>query len=124
MSERDKTPAPQTHLAGYEMSQDSNQAEQRAFLEWAKDRGYDMCERPLHYLFTDAARQGWKAGLAYAREARPEVELPHITDEMIQRGLQHYSEGGCSGLADYERREVVRDIIESALASEVSVNGK
>jgi len=39
-----------------------------------------------------------------------------VTDAMIEAGLQHYSEGGCSGLDDRERREVVQDIITSALA--------
>lgn len=39
-----------------------------------------------------------------------------ISDEMIEAGLQRYSEGGCSGLADYERREVVQDILEAAFA--------
>jgi hypothetical protein len=91
--------------------------EQRAFERWAEARSYDMRQHPLHYLFlsakTDAARQGWKAGRNYARRSRPSV-----TDEMVEAGLQHYSEGGCSGLADYERREVVRAVLEAALAAE------
>jgi hypothetical protein len=36
-------------------------------------------------------------------------------DRMIETGLQNYSEGGCSGLSDYERREVVRAILEAVL---------
>ena len=40
-----------------------------------------------------------------------------VTEEMVEAGLQHYSEGGCSGLADYERKEVVRDILEAALSA-------
>lgn len=48
-------------------------------------------------------------------EAKADVET--VTDEMVELGLQQYSEGGCSGLADYERREVVRAIIEAAMHS-------
>lgn len=40
-----------------------------------------------------------------------------VTDEMVVSGLQHYSEGGGSRLADYERRAVVRAILEAALAA-------
>lgn len=44
--------------------------EQYAFEEWARTQQFDMHEHPLHYLFldnrTDAARNGWKAGLVYA----------------------------------------------------------
>jgi len=40
-----------------------------------------------------------------------------ITEEMIEAGLARYSEGGCSGLDDRERREVVADIIEAAMSS-------
>lgn len=39
-----------------------------------------------------------------------------VTDEMVEAGVQYYAEGGCMGLADYERREVVRSILEAALA--------
>lgn len=46
--------------------------EQPAFEAWAKSERFDMHEHPLHYLFmdpkTDAARQGWKAGLNHAIE--------------------------------------------------------
>lgn len=49
-----------------------SEAEIAAWEAWATGRGYDMHEHPLHYLFldtkTDMARQGWKAGLAWARE--------------------------------------------------------
>jgi hypothetical protein len=37
-----------------------------------------------------------------------------ITDEMVEAGLQHYSEGGCCGLDTNERREVVRAILEAS----------
>lgn len=38
-----------------------------------------------------------------------------VSEEMIEAGLQHYSEGGCSGLAEYERREVVKDILTAGM---------
>ena len=41
--------------------------------------------------------------------------LAPVSEEMIEAGLQHYSEGGCSGLADYERREVVKDILTAGM---------
>lgn len=73
MTQQEKTnPAPVSHVVGYELSQDSNHQEQRAFEAWASSHGYVMHEHPLHYLFmdpkTDAARQGWKAALQYARK--------------------------------------------------------
>lgn len=40
-----------------------------------------------------------------------------ITDEMVEAGLAHYAEGGCSGLDADERREVVTSIIFAALAA-------
>lgn len=46
--------------------------EQHAFEAWAKARGYDMTEHPLHYVFMDketgAARMGWNAAIAYVNE--------------------------------------------------------
>ncbi len=46
------------------------EGEQYFFEEWAKKERMDMTEHPLHYLFMDpktsAARDGWKAGVAYA----------------------------------------------------------
>lgn len=38
-----------------------------------------------------------------------------ITDEMVERGLTQYSEGGCMGLDQRERREVVESILIAAL---------
>lgn len=38
-----------------------------------------------------------------------------ITDEMVERGLTQYSEGGCMGLDQRERREVVTSILTAAL---------
>ena len=53
-----------------EALQPGTPAEMAAFEAWAKAQGYDMHEHPLHYLFmdtkTNAARMGWKAGLAFA----------------------------------------------------------
>lgn len=47
------------------------EGEQYAFEKWAEEQDYDMHEHPLHYLFmdkqTNAARQGWKAALAYVQ---------------------------------------------------------
>jgi hypothetical protein len=37
-----------------------------------------------------------------------------ITDEMVEAGLAQYSEGGCMGLDEGERREVVVAILEAA----------
>lgn len=39
-----------------------------------------------------------------------------VTDEMVEAALPSYSEGGCSGLDEQERREVVRDILEAGFA--------
>lgn len=38
-----------------------------------------------------------------------------VSDEMVERGLSAYSEGGCMGLDERERREVVTDILLAAL---------
>jgi hypothetical protein len=96
---------------GWELSHDSEE-EQKAFEDWAKSNNYDMKEHPIHYLFLDpktySARSGWKAGRLYEKKKG-------ITNAMVDKGMEHYSEGGCSGLADYERREVVRAILEAAL---------
>lgn len=44
--------------------------EQDEFEAWARQEKMDMTQHPLHWLFTNektnAARQGWKAGLMYA----------------------------------------------------------
>lgn len=49
----------------------SSPEEVAAFEAWAIEKKYDMTTHPLHWLFlnekTYAARQGWKAGLAFAR---------------------------------------------------------
>lgn len=62
------TPAPAEHV---EMPI-ASWREQAAFEAWAKERRYEMGQHPLHYLFTDkktnAARQGWKAALAFVRK--------------------------------------------------------
>ena len=59
--------------------------EQEAFEAWAQRERHNMEQHPLHYLFldaeTNAARQGWKAGLLYAVEqmktpAAPALEAP------------------------------------------------
>ncbi|WP_313194644.1 hypothetical protein [Shinella zoogloeoides] len=44
-----------------------------------------------------------------------------VTDEMIERGLTEYSEGGCMGLDDRERREVVTAILTTALSDKQAV---
>lgn len=41
--------------------------------------------------------------------------MTHIPDAAVQDMLEQYSEGGCSGLADYERREVAMAMLQSAL---------
>lgn len=35
-------------------------------------------------------------------------------EKAVEAGAQEYCEGGCSGLADYERREVVEAILRAA----------
>jgi len=40
---------------------------------------------------------------------------PTIPDEAVQAALAHYSEGGCMGLDEYERREVTVDMLSAAL---------
>lgn len=40
-----------------------------------------------------------------------------VTDAMVEAGLAEYSEGGCMGLDDRERREVVTAILHAALSS-------
>lgn len=42
--------------------------------------------------------------------------MSDVTNDMIERGLACYSEGGCSGLDEAERREVVSSILEAALS--------
>lgn len=46
--------------------------EQFAFEAWAKRRGFDLTEHPLHYLFlderTDAARDGWRSAIQYVQD--------------------------------------------------------
>lgn len=48
--------------------------DQAAFEEWAATERYEMHQHPLHYLFLDpktaAARNGWKAGMAFALSTR------------------------------------------------------
>lgn len=41
-----------------------------------------------------------------------------VTEKMIDRGLAEYSEGGCMGLDDRERREVVTAILTAALSDQ------
>lgn len=59
--------------------------EQEAFETWAQRERHNMEQHPLHYLFldaeTNAARQGWRAGLLYAvgqmkTQAAPALEAP------------------------------------------------
>jgi hypothetical protein len=57
-----------------------------AFEKWARAERYDMTTHPLHWLFLDAktyaARQGWKAGLAFAQ---PESDrLKAINAELLE----------------------------------------
>ena len=47
-----------------------------------------------------------------------------VTDEMVDAGLAEYAEGGCMGLDDRERREVVTAIIEAAAAALSSAEEK
>ena len=51
---------------------DNDGIEQDAFEEWAEAEGYDTQQHPLHFLFlnarTDAAREGWRAGLRHAHD--------------------------------------------------------
>lgn len=51
------------------------------------------------------------------RRAQPVQEMHEleVTDEMVELGLSAYSEGGCMGLSQHERREVVADILTAAL---------
>ncbi|WP_448677313.1 hypothetical protein [Delftia acidovorans] len=67
--------------------------EQEAFEAWAQRERYNMEQHPLHYLFldteTDAARQGWKAGLLYAvgqmrAQAAPALEAPAVDAELLE----------------------------------------
>lgn len=64
-------PPPSTHVVGITFPLPSHQ-EQAAFEEWATESRYEMHQHPLHYLFVDkqtnAARQGWKAALAFVRK--------------------------------------------------------
>jgi hypothetical protein len=56
-----------------------------AFEKWAADNRYDMQTHPLHWLFlnerTNAARQGWKAALEFARAAL--ANQPASTKNMV-----------------------------------------
>lgn len=59
--------------AAREALEPSSAREIAAWEEWATAQRYDMHEHPLHYLFmdakTNAARQGWKAGVSFALRA-------------------------------------------------------
>ncbi len=65
--------APSTCAALEEVSHalEACEGEQEHFESWAAKRGYAMHEHPLHYIFmdekTNAARMGWKAGVAWAQ---------------------------------------------------------
>ena len=49
------------------------EGEESHFEHWATKERYDLHQHPLHYLFLDsktyAARDGWRAALAYVRAA-------------------------------------------------------
>ena len=57
----------------------------------------------------------WAVWVPQANSVIAMVADTVITDAMIDRGLACYSEGGCSGLAEHERREVVAAILDAAL---------
>jgi len=61
--------------------------EQVAFEEYAKRKGYDLSQHPLHYLFindkTNAARRAWKAAISYCHEM---TAVPnHPSGEWVRR---------------------------------------
>lgn len=71
--------------------------EQEAFEAWAKRDRYDMALHPLHWLFlnerTNAARQGWKAALAYVNTvmlvAAPPSPQPPAEQALVPRVTAH-----------------------------------
>ena len=54
----------------------------------------------------------------------PSPATAGVTDEMVEAGLANYAEGGCSGLDEQERREVVRNILEAAILSAITPRTK
>lgn len=67
--------------------------EQDAFETWAKSQHYNMDQHPLHWLFlnekTNAARQGWKAGLEHSsNRAAAEIERMRSLCEGVAGALK------------------------------------
>jgi len=64
----------------------------------------------------NSADQSREGSIAAWNLRVPPVEPCEVTDAMVAEGLKNYSEGGCMGLDEDERREVVRNILEAAIA--------
>lgn len=79
LAEKETPASPETKPIGPTLPLPSWQ-EQAAFEEWANDSRYEMHQHPLHYLFmdkqTNAARQGWKAALAFVGQLQDETPAP------------------------------------------------
>ena len=65
----------------------------------------------------DAKRAAIEAWNRRASPPPPSGSAWGVTDAMIAEGLNNYSEGGCMGLDENERREVVRNILEAGLSA-------
>ncbi len=67
--------------------------EQDAFEAWAVNQKYSMDTHPLHWLFlnekTDAARQGWKAGLVHATNRMEDKYAQVVLREIIHTTLDN-----------------------------------
>lgn len=91
--------------------------EQSAFEEWAKARGFVMDQHPLHYIFlddrTNAARDGWRAGVSYGMRQVPEP-VNHIDPRHFNILAEALSEikATSDGLSD----QPIADIVAGCLS--------
>ena len=101
-----KEPSPPTAVTGpIEWPATCDGLEQEAWEAWARVQRFDMSEHPMHYLFlherTDAARQGWKAGLVYAVEQMK--QRVHVVDAAPAQA----QEDACPVLDDEWKRRML-----------------
>ncbi len=86
-------------------------------VEYVRADLYEQVKRERDEFRDIAARKSNQvAGLIKTEATHRLAGARVVTDAMIEAGLEYYAEGGCGGLADHERREVVEAIIEAALA--------
>lgn len=111
---------------GVDVADTCDGVEQKAFEAWASAAGHDMHEHPMHYLFldpkTDAARQGWKAGITHARQrVLSAIEAPaapsEVTPEQVLDAAYAYlsEQYGSTHLGHPSDRRRILDSLNTAL---------